>query len=64
MRDEKLSKKFRKELEKNSYILVRTNGDHFIYKREGHTVSVPYGLNKMIEKRLRKEVISKFSIVF
>lgn len=63
MRDGKLSKSFRKKLEQNEYKLVRQKGDHLIYKRGGHTLSVPYQLNKMIERRLRKEVIQKYNII-
>lgn len=64
MKDQKLSKAFRKKLEKNGYALVRTKGDHLIYKREGHTLSVPYSLNKMIERRLKKEIIQKYNVIF
>lgn len=60
MREAKDSKSFQRELKKNGFKLVRTKGDHLIFQKDGYTVSVPYKLNLMIQRRLRKEIITRF----
>lgn len=42
-------------LNDNGYKFVRCKGSHFIYKKDGMTVSVPKKLNSMIGRRLIKE---------
>ena len=48
-------KEFVQILNKNGFEYVRCKGSHFVYKRNGETVSVPKNLNKMIGLRLVKE---------
>ncbi len=49
---------FTKELEAMGYRRTRSKGSHFIYVHpiSGHVVSVNKDINKMVEKRLRKEI--------
>ena len=51
------SRRFTKDLLDNGYFLVRVRGSHFIYqnRKTGQIVSVNKDLNKMVERRLRKE---------
>ena len=42
-------------LNENGFELVRCRGSHFVYKRNGETISIPKNLNKMIGRRLVKE---------
>lgn len=48
---------FTKEIERRGYRFQRCRGSHFIYSNNrGHTVSVNKDLNKMVERRLMKEI--------
>ena len=51
MKSIKASKNFQKTLKNNGYHLARICGSHYIYNKGALTISVPYKLNAMIEKR-------------
>ena len=48
-------REFEQLLNENGFELVRCRGSHFVYKRNGETISIPKNLNKMIGRRLVKE---------
>lgn len=52
----KESKNFQKILKDKGYTLSRISGSHYIYTKGALTISVPYKLNSMIQRRLRKEI--------
>ena len=39
----------------NGYVFVRSRGDHFIYKKDGHTLTINSNINKMVARRVIKE---------
>ena len=45
----------KKILRDNGFKLCRTNGDHFIFKRNGISCVINEKLNKMVWRRLCKE---------
>lgn len=47
----------RKIAERNGFVLVRCNGDHFYYKKKGNpnTLVISDGLNRMVWERCVKE---------
>ncbi len=47
----------RKIAEKNGWVLVRSNGDHYHYKKTGHPklLTISEGLNRMVFERCVKE---------
>lgn len=50
-------REFVRILKKNGYRLVRTNGDHYVYKRKGKakTIVINYHPNQMVMQRLIKQ---------
>ena len=46
---------FERLLKSNGFMLARTSGDHFIYKRGGETAVINTRPNRMICRRLIKE---------
>lgn len=48
-------KEFQKILSRNGFELSRTRGSHFMYKKEGRTLVVNKGLNKLVARRLIRE---------
>lgn len=48
--------KFEKELFDAGYVLDRVRGSHHVYKKGNHTISVNHHPNKMVLRRLRKEL--------
>lgn len=57
MKDVRLTRKFENMLKDKGYEFKRYSSDHKIFKGvNGHTVSVPSRLNRMIYQRLVKEV--------
>lgn len=51
-------RKFKNQLSKLGFVPDRTNGSHTVYKNEttGQTIMLNRKLNKMVMRRLRKEV--------
>jgi predicted RNA binding protein YcfA (HicA-like mRNA interferase family) len=47
----------RKIAEKNGWVLARSNGDHWVYKKAGHPkiLTISEGLNRMVFERVVKE---------
>lgn len=43
----------------NGFVLVRSKGDHDIYKRGGQTVVLNKNINRMVAKRLEGEILGK-----
>lgn len=48
-------REFQKILDKNGFERARSKGDHFIYKRNGVTISINKNPNAMVMRRLIKE---------
>lgn len=45
---------FKTILNNNGFVLIRCNGDHWIYKRGNETAVINKKLNKMVARRLIK----------
>ena len=50
------SREFKKVLNKNGFIAVRTNGDHQVFRKGNQSLTINLiNLNRMVAKRLIKE---------
>ena len=49
------TRELKKIVTENGFVLVRTNGDHFIYKREDETIVINKNINICVANRLIKQ---------
>ncbi len=49
------ARELKKIVTANGFILVRTNGDHFIYKRDDETIVINKNINMCVANRLIKQ---------
>ena len=54
-------KKINRILKDNGYRLDRTKGDHYIYKNDKYTISIPMSRNDLILRREFKRCNIEFS---
>lgn len=49
------ARELKKIVTENGFVLVRINGDHFIYKREDETIVINKNINMCVANRLIKQ---------
>lgn len=49
------ARELKKIVTANGFVLVRINGDHFIYKREDETIVINKNINMCVANRLIKQ---------
>ena len=56
------SSEFHRLVKKNGWRLVRVEGSHYIYEKNGITYPVPYHGAKEMSENLRKSIVKKMEL--
>ena len=54
---------FHRIIRRNGWVLVRTRGSHYMYKKDGVIYCAPYHSSKEMNEGLRKKIIKEMRLI-